>query len=432
MKRRHFLQQSTLLSLLASGFSPLLLPRLSFASDNGAHFFLLLRISGGWDTSLSLDPKTHREGTTQEDIFIEYQESDILRSPKGLLLGPAAASLKPFMDEMAVIKGIEMRRDAGHFTNLEMMSTGYGDGKTAALPIELSSTYRSGPMGVVFEQNLPVGQRINTLTNMNQIVNSNSNGETLDFTDLGDDGFGTAIGALSEINSLSGDISKISQKLISQGATNKQAALAAVFSTHAAFQASIDVTSSNLDSHSNHVGNHLNSQKRSWEEVANLFALFAKTEYKNSGQSLFDHTTFMVVSEFGRTPALNGAKGKDHNPHANSVLLAGRGIQGGTSVGKSFIQPARESSSGISMHLSRPIDYKTGTALNKGEGTHKDVGLIFPENVAASVASIFGNPEGFLENKHGKTQSTTIPGHLRKESDNSLKARALPGILKRA
>ena len=40
-----------------------------------------------------------------------------------------------------------------------------------------------------------------------------------------------------------------------------------------------------------------------------------------------DETTFVVMSEMGRTPALNGNEGKDHWPYT-SALVMGPGLQG--------------------------------------------------------------------------------------------------------
>jgi uncharacterized protein (DUF1501 family) len=40
------------------------------------------------------------------------------------------------------------------------------------------------------------------------------------------------------------------------------------------------------------------------------------------------------MGEFGRTPAINGDKGRDHFPKAWSAVLGGGGINGGQVVGK--------------------------------------------------------------------------------------------------
>ena len=52
-------------------------------------------------------------------------------------------------------------------------------------------------------------------------------------------------------------------------------------------------------------------------------------------RGLLDETLIIVMGEFGRTPKLNTAGGRDHWPRVFSVLLAGGGIRGGTVVGTS-------------------------------------------------------------------------------------------------
>jgi len=48
-----------------------------------------------------------------------------------------------------------------------------------------------------------------------------------------------------------------------------------------------------------------------------------------------DETLIVVVGEFGRTPKINAAAGRDHWGSCQSVLLAGGGIQGGQVYGAS-------------------------------------------------------------------------------------------------
>jgi hypothetical protein len=62
-----------------------------------------------------------------------------------------------------------------------------------------------------------------------------------------------------------------------------------------------------------------------------LAALFADLD----DRGMFDDTLVMVFGEFGRTPRLNPAGGRDHWPAVQSILMAGAGIPGGTVVGAS-------------------------------------------------------------------------------------------------
>ena len=48
---------------------------------------------------------------------------------------------------------------------------------------------------------------------------------------------------------------------------------------------------------------------------------------------LLDQTLVVWGAEFGRTPFAQGSNGRDHNPHAYTMWMAGGGIKGGTSVG---------------------------------------------------------------------------------------------------
>ncbi|MDB6069549.1 MAG: hypothetical protein JWL81_720, partial [Verrucomicrobiales bacterium] len=50
-------------------------------------------------------------------------------------------------------------------------------------------------------------------------------------------------------------------------------------------------------------------------------------------RGLLETTMVLVLGEFGRTPKINEGGGRDHWPHAMSVLMAGAGIPGGQIIG---------------------------------------------------------------------------------------------------
>ena len=50
-------------------------------------------------------------------------------------------------------------------------------------------------------------------------------------------------------------------------------------------------------------------------------------------RGLFEETLVIWAGEFGRTPFAQGSNGRDHNPSAFSIWLAGAGIRGGTVYG---------------------------------------------------------------------------------------------------
>ncbi|HRI88224.1 MAG TPA: DUF1501 domain-containing protein, partial [Candidatus Hydrogenedentes bacterium] len=51
-------------------------------------------------------------------------------------------------------------------------------------------------------------------------------------------------------------------------------------------------------------------------------------------RGMLDNTLVVAMGEFGRTPKINPAGGRDHWPQVWSIVMAGGGIQGGRVVGK--------------------------------------------------------------------------------------------------
>ena len=52
-------------------------------------------------------------------------------------------------------------------------------------------------------------------------------------------------------------------------------------------------------------------------------------------RGMLDETLVVFLTEFGRTPKINGSAGRDHYPNVYSVALAGGGIRGGHVYGSS-------------------------------------------------------------------------------------------------
>ena len=80
------------------------------------------------------------------------------------------------------------------------------------------------------------------------------------------------------------------------------------------------------DAHSNLVENHTLHAGEVDRPIAGLLK-----DLKRTG--LLDETLVVWHSEFGRMPISQRGVGRDHNPHAMTVWLAGAGIQGGQSIG---------------------------------------------------------------------------------------------------
>jgi hypothetical protein len=81
------------------------------------------------------------------------------------------------------------------------------------------------------------------------------------------------------------------------------------------------------DAHNNLKADHGRLARASDKPIAGLL-----TDLK--GRGLWDDTLVIWGGEFGRTPTCEGTDGRDHNPHGYSMWLAGGGVKGGLTWGK--------------------------------------------------------------------------------------------------
>jgi hypothetical protein len=81
------------------------------------------------------------------------------------------------------------------------------------------------------------------------------------------------------------------------------------------------------DAHSGLKNNHSTNAKKVDRPIAGLLR-----DLKARG--LLADTLVVFGTEFGRTPASQGSDGRDHHPHAFSLWLAGGGVKGGMTHGK--------------------------------------------------------------------------------------------------
>lgn len=406
MNRRHFLKKS------AIGLCPKMFPILgsilkvshSFANTKTPHFFLQLKVQGGMDVTLGLDPKTHHNGLTQKDIFLEYRAEDIYKSG-GISLGPSALPLVKHVNDITIINGINMKRDADHISLTDYINSGNGNGNTATLPVEIGALNGTGPLGVLIDHSINSGSRNIVMSSTNDILNSQAGDmdainllSYYDFNNLEKSSLNKALQGLSKASKpLKSVMELLDQYKEDQGQIeiDKYLAAALSFSQGLSNQAVLQIMSSSgtLDTHTNHEEKHLLAQKEIWQKVSDIFDLFKSIEFE--GKSLFDHTTFMVTTEFSRTPFLNNSKGKDHNPYTNSVLLAGKNISSHQTFGASHIIPGRGRLNSESLHFSTPMDFETGQLIKNESELTKSTGMIYPEHVASTIANIYGVSSNF-------------------------------------
>ena len=84
-----------------------------------------------------------------------------------------------------------------------------------------------------------------------------------------------------------------------------------------------------------------------------------------SDRGLLESTLVLATGEFGRTPRINPAGGRDHWPQCWTVVLAGGGIKGGQIVGSSdSIGGAPTGVPDLYHRLAHPCDWTPAATLH--------------------------------------------------------------------
>lgn len=84
---------------------------------------------------------------------------------------------------------------------------------------------------------------------------------------------------------------------------------------------------------------HVNNHELQARQVDILDPALAALIRQLKQRDLFDRTVVVCGGEFGRTPEMNAAEGRDHWPHGFSIALAGGGLAGGRVVGATSPRP---------------------------------------------------------------------------------------------
>lgn len=93
----------------------------------------------------------------------------------------------------------------------------------------------------------------------------------------------------------------------------------------------VKVNSYGWDTHGDNFNAHLNLMPKFDQAFSAIIEDLA-------ANGMLDHTLVIAMSEFGRTPRINGHIGRDHWPEAWSLAMAGCGLKRGLVVGKTNAQ----------------------------------------------------------------------------------------------
>ncbi len=130
------------------------------------------------------------------------------------------------------------------------------------------------------------------------------------------------------------------------------------------------------DTHGDQLGQGV-MQDNFYGVLDELFDYLSRTP-GHASEYLLDETVVVAMSEFGRTPKLNGGGGKDHWPYG-SFFVAGAGVNGNRMIGKT--------DGGL---IAEPVDYATGQPSGAGD-------IINIENLGVALLKLGQlNPDRFL------------------------------------
>lgn len=392
MKRRDFinLSLSSVGTLGLSSLFPLHKVLALSAQDFLKHQVIMIRIPGGWDTSLCMDPWTADQRLPESEYFIEYRKDQLLKIGERFF-GPSMAPLKDYLPRATVINGLFLsRRDNGHDAATLYVETGNGEGHLGSFGIELEGIALNSAMGLMINTNVTMGHRMTSVWDANRVL-ANGKVSPAD-TIFNDEPGGSFIDLAKNALINNGDrIAKFNSLLaedVKKGGLKIHSVIAAGFSAGLTQSAAIGIPKF-LDTHSNHPQSHNETLTSAFEDVkALLDSLRATPSFYDTQKSLLDSTTVIVTSEFTRTPALNASLGKDHNPQCNSMLIFSPLLKAAT-VGASHIVTQSKSSTGRPLLASTPLHRKTFMPMEE----RPDTFLLRPENIYGTLLTAMGvNP----------------------------------------
>lgn len=99
---------------------------------------------------------------------------------------------------------------------------------------------------------------------------------------------------------------------------------------------------------------HVNNEEFCAARNKDLDPAFAALIRDLKAEGLLESTLVVWAGEFGRTPRINPAGGRDHWPHGFSIAMAGGGVPGGRVIGETSSTPSIEPAN-LSKDLKRPI-----------------------------------------------------------------------------
>jgi uncharacterized protein (DUF1501 family) len=376
------------------------------------HFMVTFLADGGWDVTQVFDVHDPLDSTDGVDVDVPGQPVSQIATVGGItyMSNPTTrptvdAFFNTWANRTAVVNGINTR-STSHDQSKQLVLTGYLDptradfavmaahhnGADLPLPhLLLSGPSFAGPyaglsgrfggaLGTALSYNRIPGHVNPDSYQLNVSKTSESYIQTAIETDRQLSGGMAVSGRLDQYEDATGRADKLvrlasSLPRNSNNGTQLASSLAAAFRAGLTTSVTVD-TSGGFDTHSNN-----DQQASRYEDLfgfLNDFLAGLAAEPGFAAASLLDETTIAYVSDFARTPELNGDNGKDHHPWT-SMLLVGKRVRPGVSLGMTD-------------------GNQEGVKVNYSTGRPDDTGQVLDvTNVVAGVLTLVGaNPSQYL------------------------------------
>jgi len=399
------LTRRTLLQLgvatAATMATPWPLKRLAMAASAAPHFLVVLIADGGWDVTQVFDVHDPLDGTDGVDVDVPTAISGLPPSQIATLGGLTYMSnpvTRPTVDlffskwapRTAIVNGFGTR-STSHTQSMQLTLTGYLDPTRADFAV-MAAHHNGGdlPLPHLLLSGESFGGTLAGLSGrlggqMRQAFAYDAIGDgrlavsgvgeayvqqALEYDRLLAEARSEAVtgklAAYADANGRADRLARLASSLnINSGSgTTLGTSLAQAF--RSGMTTSITLSAGGgFDTHADNT-----QQNGRYEQVFSLLDGVVSQlaiEPGVAAASMLDETTLVLMSEFARTPLLNGDNGKDHHPW-NSMLLVGKNVRGGSSLGRSDSEQ-----NGVKVNLATGQPDDTGVVLDV---THVVAGLL--------------------------------------------------------
>jgi uncharacterized protein (DUF1501 family) len=402
------------------------------------HFFLMIVLNGGADTSYMFDARPLAMTAAGKIQNYLGKEPDKWGGKNGV--SAASSSLvKPlarFKDRFSVLNGVVMTPSFdGHAQNMNYLFTGDPFGGDSFIPhLNLAETGRKPDAvdaivpaeradfnGVNQSGVIPLEPKVlrGLPEKLRQLPPAHANDPLTDFVRSRIDAVAAGNGSLAEgaklMRAALDTSPDVHQKLASlsrndpnQSAEKQAIALIAECFRLSLSRAAVYVLPEQFDVHAPELAQ---DQPRLFgdaiSKIAALLQGLVDTPF-DAKRSMFDVTTVMIASEFGRTMRapempIDGT-GTNHNQYSNTVLLGGKGVKSGLVIGASDLADLTATASKAHLAIDpvlekavgRPFDFASMRPRDDLPEAFNVEDYMTISSVVNTVYSLFGVPGHYM------------------------------------